>query len=257
MNVFLNGQNFPRKLSEVEEYWLNSILPEKRPGYKIYSDKIKTLYVIGYGKFPPFNLILGEKEDKPDLTIPPQPLVATGTFHYKFGKVHVSIFEEFENQIEVDFQSEGFIYYEISSNEIINKETKFFTYSNWSPGQKHPFDNTDLRLIEIDQKITLVISQPNKRLWIYDREFQTNKFIPITNFYQAVLKILKIKDAKIVSDINYFFLNLNKFNDIQLREAFINYNRNWKKVELDISFNPKKEKINWFKKLLKRLTWKK
>ncbi len=257
MNLFFDGQNFPRKLSEIEEYWLNRILPEDRAGYKIYRDKIKNLYVIGYGKFPPFNLILGEKEAKPDLTIPPQPMVATGVFYYNTGKVNVSIFEEFENQIEIDIQSEEFLYNEISPEQLKNKEINFFTYSNWSPGEKHPFDNSDLRLIEIDQRVLLVISQKHKRIWIHNRENQTNKFIPVTNFYQEVLKSLKIHDAKIITDINYFFLNLNKFSDLDIKDAFVNYNRNWRKVELKQPEKVKEIQENWFKKIVKRLLWKK
>lgn len=257
MNIFSNGQNFPRKLSEVETYWLNCILPEDRPGYKIYRDKIKNLFVIGYGKFPPFNLILGEKESKPDLTIPSQPIVATGTFVYKFGKVNVSIFEEFENQIEIDIQSDGFYYLEISSEELINKEIKFFTYSSWSPGQNHPYDGSELRLIKIDDNISLAISKLHKRIWLHNIENQTNKFIPITNFYQELLKVLKIYEAKIITDINYFFLNLNRFSDAQIREAFIKYNRSWKKIDLKLPIELGTEKTNWFKKILKRILWKK
>lgn len=256
MNFFSNGQNFPRKLSEIEEYWLNLILPENRPGYKIYRDRIKNLFVIGYGKFPPFNLILGEKETKPDLTIPPQSIVATGTFYYKFGKVNVSIFEEFENQIELDIQSEGFNYNEISSDNLIDNEIKFFTYSNWSPGQRHPFDNSELRQVEIDKNILIAISKSHKRIWMHNRETQTNKFIPITNFYQELLRVLKIHNPKIITDINYFFLNLNKFSDAQIKEAFINYNRSWKKVDLVLTIESE-VKENWFQKFLKRLLWKK
>lgn len=257
MNLYLNGQDFPRNLSELELYWLNLILPEDKPGYKIYRDKICKLFVIGYGKFPPFNLIIGNKDDIPDLTIPSQPIIATGTFFYKMGKVSVSIFEEFENQIEVDIQSEGFNYYEISPAELKNKEIKFFTYSNWTPGQKHPSDNSELRLIEIDSEFLLVISKKHKRIWIYDKKLQTNKFIPITNFYQWVLKIAGIRDPKVMTDINYFFLNLNKFSDSQIKEAFINYNRDWRKVEIQSQFENKKEKQNWFKKLFKGILWKK
>ena len=172
MNLFKNGQDFPRRLSDLELYWLNLILPDDRPGYKIYRDKICELFVIGYGKFPPFNLILGRREDKPDLSIPPQPIIATGTFFYDKGKVNVTIFEEFENQIEIDIQSEGFNYYEISPEDLKNKEINFFTYSNWSPGKKHPLDNSDLRLIEIDYNFVLVISNLHKRIWIFDKKLQ-------------------------------------------------------------------------------------
>lgn len=258
MNSFFNGQNFPRKLSTIEEYWLNIILPEDRPGYKIYRDKIKELYVIGYGKYPPFNLILGEKDDKPDLTIPAQPIVASGTFFYKTGKVDVSIFEEFEKQIEIDIHSEGFYYFEIHPDQLMNREEKIFTISNWLPGQKHPMDNSELRQIEIDpDRITLVISQSYKRIWIYDHQLQTNKLIPITNFYQELLKVLKIHDSKIITDINYFFLNLKKFSDLQIREAFFNYNRSWKKVNLPEIRKSEQEKLSWIKKLFKRLLWRK
>lgn len=257
MNLFFDGQNFPRKLSDVEEYWLYKILPEDKIGYKLYRNKIKNLYVIGYGKFPPADLILGRKDDQPDLTIPPQPVVATGTFKYTIGQVNVSIFEEFEDQIEIDIQSKGFYYKDIPSEQLINRELEFFTYSNWLPGQKHPLDNSELRLIEIDMNALLVISQIHKRIWIHNRNLQTNKFIPVTNFYQEALKILRIHEAKIMTDINYFFLNLNKFSDAVIREAFVNYNRNWKKIELTISENLKQGKENWFKKIVKRLLWKK
>ena len=257
MSYYLNGQDFPRKLSELERYWINLILPEDRPGYKIYRDKIENLFVIGYGKFPPFNLILGDKDDKPDPTIPSQALIATGKFIYDQGTVNVSIFEEFENQIEIDIQPEGFNYFQIPTEKIIGKEKNWFTYSNWKPGLKHPFDNSDLRVVEIQKNvIDLVISSQHKRIWIYDYNLKTNKFIPITNFYQEILKVAGIRDVKTMTDLNFFFSNLKKFTDTQIREAFINYNRYWKKFDLQKETPTKSEKKNFFKKIFERFLWK-
>jgi len=258
MIFYSNGQDFPRRLNDLEKYWLDLILPEDRPGYKLYRDKIENLFVIGYGKFQPFSLILGEKNDKPDLTIPAQNLIATGKFFYEQGSVSVSIFEEFENQIEIDIQSDGFDYLYIPVQALIKKEKKWFTYSNWSPGQNHPFDNSELRVIEIQKgEIVLVISSHHKRVWIYDYQLQTNRFIPITNFYQELLKVAGIKDIKTITDINFFFTNNKRFSDAQIRVAFIHYNRYWKKFELKKEIIPKSEKKNFFKKIFERLLWKK
>lgn len=258
MSFYFNGQDFPRRLNELERYWLRLILPEDRPGYKLYHDKLEDLFVIGYGKFPPYNLILGKKDDKPDPTISIQPLIATGKFFYELGSVTISIFEEFENQIEVDIQSEGFDYFQIKSSELINKEKNWFTYSNWSPGQNHPFDNSELRVIEIQKdEFDFVISPKHKRLWIYDYNLKFNKFIPVTNFYQELLKVAGIKDASKITDINYFFTNLKKFSDEQIRSAFINYNRYWKKFELKKEIPMKPKKKNFFKKIFERFLWKK
>ncbi len=258
MNLSFDGQNFPRKLSEIEKYWINKILPDTSPVYKSYRERIESLFVIGYGKYPPFNLILGEKNDTPELDVHGQPLIATGSFFYKHGRVNVSIFEEFENQIEIDIQSDGFYYYEVISDELKGKEIRWFTYSNWSPGQNHPDDNSKIRLTEIEKdKIVLAISPSHKRIWIYDYSQKLNKFIPITNFYQELLKVLKIQDVKTLTDINYFYLNLNKFTDKQLKDAFLNYNRIWKKISISITLEESGVKENKLFKFFKRLKWKK
>lgn len=257
MNYFLNGQDFPRALRDVEKYWLLLILPEDRPGYKIYREKIENLFVIGYGKFPPYNLILGEKNDVPDLTIPPQPLIAKGIFFYENGSVSVTIFDEFEEQIEIDISSDGFNYQNFQSDLLINKEKKWFTYSNWSPGEKHPFDNSELREIEISRdELNLVISPKHKQIWLHDYNLKFNKFIPITNFYQELLKVAEIKDLKTMTNINFIFSNLKRFSDEQIRQAFINYNRYWKKFDLKSKNSVKPEKKNLFKKIFERLIWK-
>lgn len=257
MSSSFNGQTFPRKLSGIEKYWLYKILPDDRIIYKIYRDKLDELYVIGYGKFPPYNLILGKKDDQPDLTIPSQPIISTGTFRYKNGKVDVSIFEEFENQIEIDIHSDQFYYFELDQSEFINKEVSWFTYSTWSPGLNHPEDNSELREIILEKnKFCLAISPNHKRIWVYDYSTQVLKFLPVTNFYQELLKISKIYDPKLVTNINYFFQNLDKFSDSQIKDAFLNYNRLWKKVEI-IQQKEEKKKENFLKKLLARILWKK
>ncbi len=258
MNYFLNGQDFPRCLSDLEKYWLKLILPENRPGYKIYREKIENLFVIGYGKFPPYNLILGEKNESPDLSIPSQPVIAKGIFFYENGSVTVTIFDEFENQIEIDISSEGFNYQQIQSVLLINKEQRWFTYSNWSPGDKHPFDNSELREVEIiKNELDLVLSPKYKQIWLHDYNLKFNKFIPITNFYQELLKVAGIKDLKTMTNTNFLFSNIKIFSDELIRRAFFNYNRYLKKFDLKSENMVKTEKKNFFKNIFERLLWKK
>ena len=59
-NMYENSLNdFPRKLTERERDFLFSILPENKKGYKLYRDKIDSLFVIGFGRFGDTNLVLG------------------------------------------------------------------------------------------------------------------------------------------------------------------------------------------------------
>lgn len=252
MNIYSDGQDFPRKLSEIEKYWLDLILPEDRPGYNYYRNQINNMYVIGYGQFPPFNLILGNKEDLPDLSNPTQSLIATGKFFYKQGNVSVSIYAETEQQVEIDIYPEGFVYTGYSPSDLIHKEISWFTYSNWLPGQKHPLDNSDLRIIQVlKDKFDLVFSPLHKRVWIYEYDSKFIRFIPITNFYQELLKVKKINDINLIANINSLFTNLDKFSDQHITEAFINYNRYWKKIDIKSEIKTKPKEKNFFSKILR------
>ncbi len=258
MSYNWNGQSFPRKISEIESYWLDFILPESNKIYQNYKEKIKDLYVIGYAKNSPFSLILGKKEDNMIDDYPSLQIVATGFFEYDFGKVEISLYEFFEGHLQLDIfvQSQVDIN-QFNINDLKKRELHKAAFLNWKPGNNHPYDNSSIREVEIQEdKVTLAISEKHKRIWVYEHKNEMIHFIPITNFYQEVLKVARIKSPETITNINYFFLNLNKFTDELIQRAFINYNKIWKKIDYPVEVQISVKKENLLKKILKRLKWK-
>lgn len=249
----INGKTFPRSLCNLEFYWLNLILPENRLGYKAYKEKIEKLLVIGYGKNPPYSIVLGNKDDLPDLSIPQQSVVAYGFFSYDFATVEITLLEEFENQIELEiFSTEYDKLKSIDPNQLINAEKNWFTYSEWSPGMNHPFDHSSIREVKINDNITLAISSKYNRIWIFDKQSGMNIFIPITNFYQEVLSFSGIRDLNLMTDYKYFFKYPEKFSDDIIYKAFLNYNRKRKKVNAELEKEEHFKKESIWRKILKR-----
>ncbi len=100
-----NGDNkyvFPRELTELEREILFSVLPENKPGYKIYRDKISRLKVTGTGRFGGGNFILGKEGSLPDLSVSSAPVFASGTIEFEDCVADINIHEEMDNEIEFD-----------------------------------------------------------------------------------------------------------------------------------------------------------
>src|SRR3546814_18572439 len=66
------------------------------------SDKIESLLVTGKGRFDRKNLLLGKEGNKPDLSVPSNPVFACGTIICKETEIDVLIHEEFDDEIEFD-----------------------------------------------------------------------------------------------------------------------------------------------------------
>jgi len=154
-----NSETFPRELSSREKIWLFAALPESKPGYQQYRDIIDDLVVIGNGRFGDDNLILGEEGDTYDPDSPSTPIFAIANIEFEETKIYITIHEESERLVEVDIKS--------ISGKIIPEnlhQTKIWTYSTWTPGQKAPNDNADVHEIQlIFSKIVLVIAPTHKK----------------------------------------------------------------------------------------------
>lgn len=233
-----NNQNkFPRRLTEREKEWLNFILPAERKGYSEYRKKIEDLFVIGYGRFGGTNLILGKQNDKPDLSAPSSLVFASGNIIYKEAEIYILMHEEFEGQIEIDISNKH-------ENEIPEKlsEVSRWTYSTWKPGNKAPGDNSEIREIHlIKNEIVIVIAPVHKRIWVYENKSGINYFIPVTNFFNEIIRIRAIKDAKNLPKPNSIFTDTNSFSNEEIAQGFLLYNKHWKKIEIDYSFFTKEK----------------
>ena len=254
MNIISNNhqseKEFPRALSDFEKEALFFLLPENKSGYLEYKKKISELSVIGFGRFSDGNLILGKESD----TINPQyastPVFAIGSIIYDKSEIYIVIHEEDEDQIEIDISSKTNF-----STEL--KEIKRWTYSNWIPGQRNPVDNSSIREISVVKNdVVLAVSSKYKKIWVFEKETGINHFLPITNFYNELMKIKKIRIPDIAFNSNLFFEKNEEFTDQDIASAFILYNKFRKKINLDyliIRTEKPKVKKGFLDKILKEV----
>lgn len=238
-----NNQKFPRRLTNREKEWLEFILPADKNGYAEYRNKIQDLFVIGNGRFGETNLILGKENDKPDLSAPSSPMFASGNIIFKEAEVYVLIHEEFEEQFEIDISN-------LHGKNIPGQLTEVsrWTYSNWKPGEKAPGDNSDIREIHlIKNEVVIAVAAVHQRIWVHETKSGINYFIPVTNFFNEIMRVRKIKEARNLPKPSSFFTNNNSYTDEEIAQGFLLYNKYWKKIEIDYSLF-KKEKIEKKKK---------
>ena len=232
-----NENKFPRALTEREKEWLFFLLPEERKGYNRYRKLIDEFQVIGEGRFGGGNFYLGRTNDKSDHSIPSSPVFAAGTIFYEEAEVYVIIHEESDGMIEVDISN-------MKAEFIPEKltEIKRRTYSNWSPGQPAPDQSAVREVPLVRDKIIIVIAPSVKRIWVYDSESRVNHFIPVSKFHNELMRVKRIKEPKTALDLNLLFKDDKKFSDEEIGQAFLLYNKYWKKIDLDYSLFQKEEK---------------
>lgn len=238
---------YPRKLNEQEKEWLLFLLPSERPGYKLYRDKLESICIIGEGRFGEGNYILGYEGDEPDLSYSSLPMFATGQIIFKECTIQISIHELYDNKIEISINN-------ISGEGIPVQLTELsrWTYSNWLPGNSSPFENDKLRGINLlsgERKVVLAISLKMRTIWVYDSISGINYIIPLTNFLNELLRgNTKIDRTKGVN-INYIFENMDLFSDDDFVKAFVQYNKQYRKINLPDAEIAKPKKSGIIKKL--------
>ncbi len=222
------NEKFPRQLSAREKKWLFAALPENKLGYKQYRDIIENLLVIGYGRFGEGNFFLGEIGDTIDLEVSSSPILAVANITFDIGKVYVTIHEELDGQIEVDIKGTA-----VDQIPDDLDQAKVWTYSNWIPGEKAPFDKSNVREIHlVKNEIVLVVAPIHKKVWVYNAKSGINHFIPVTNFYNEMMILMNNKNSDTALNPGRLFTNLSEFTDEQLTQGFLVYNKYWQRVEI-------------------------
>ncbi|MDZ7765078.1 MAG: hypothetical protein U5K00_11700 [Melioribacteraceae bacterium] len=226
-------EKYPRKLTEQEKTYLRLLLPEDRKGYKVYRDKLDDLFVIGKGRFEQDDYVLGNENDKPDFSIPAEQMLTMGKIETRTHQIDISIHEESEEKIELDFAVEG---EETFDPEILN----YWTLSEWLPGKKSPVDNSTVREIHlIKNKVVVAIAPESKKLWVYEAETGINHLIPQTNFYNEIMRVKNERDPKIAIDVKRLFSNHDELSDVEIVQGFLMYNKYLNKIKIDYSlFTP-------------------
>lgn len=260
---------FSRKLTNLEKDWLFYVLPADRKGYNVYRKLIEGMLVIGEGRFGEGNYVLGYEGDTPDLSYPSMPMFACGQIICE-GKndlparsaggrgaaqrsnpsnrctIQISIHEHYDNKIEYSINN-------LLGESIPGKltELKRWSYSYWKPGDPSPFENDNLKEYDLSGKkgeLVLAVSPANRSIWLYDSKKEINHIIPVTNFINELLRGNKAINKKKGIDLNDVFSNLNLFDTEDFKQALLEYNKHWRKIDLT-EFNldtesPKKSLLN-------------
>ncbi len=242
---------YPRKLTVQEKDFLFYVLPFGRKGYTEYRVLVEGMLVIGEGRFGEGNYVLGCEGDSPDFEYPSLPMFACGQIiceelhdlrgvPMESGRrgnplirciIQISVHECFDNKIEYSINN-------LSGESVPGKftEIKRWSYSYWKPGEPSPFENDDLHEYEISQnkgELVLAISKANRSIWVYDSKSEVNHILPVTNFINELLRGEKRIDKREGINLDYVFSNLQLFTHEDIKHALIEYNKHWRKINLN------------------------
>ena len=228
-----NGQRarYPRPLTSFEKESLLWLLPEERPGYKVYRRYVSSWSVVGEGRRGVGNYIMADAATVPDNDSPLPQVFAYGMIESDTTSISVTLRELFEDQLEFEIAN-------LHGDEVPPSFTvkRRWNLSLWAPSQPCPICQGKLREVIIRREsgtdATLAICATDKRLWIFDEEGGVNHLIPVTNFHNAIMLHKSIRDPETALEAANFFKHLQTFSDADLTAAFVQYNKLRKKIEL-------------------------
>ncbi len=227
----MSQEKFPAKLTDSERKILFSLLPENKSGYNNYRSIIDNFFVVAEGRFGNGNLILGELNAVPDLSISSSPIFALGTIVTQEINYYTVIHKIDEGMIEVQIDP-----YPVAENLDIKSVV---SYSNWRPGMRSPEKNSNVYeyLIKEDSYL-LAICPESKKIWLYEYSSEVNYIIPISNYFNELMRLRKVNDEKTLINPSNFFSEIDRFSELEIKLAFLMYNKYLKHFDLDI--NPEK-----------------
>jgi len=242
-------RSYPRRLRQKEQELVEWVLPGDRPGYKHYRDLIAGMIVLAEGRRGTGNLVLGFHGDIADVTAPLAPVIAYGMLETTRDKFSITVRECVGEQIDIEIVSNR-------GDEIADsyEEKQRWTYSTWLPGMPSPATHQPVREVVIDNNRILAVARQERRLWVYDGNTGVNHLIPITNFYNDLMLVKRIRDPGVALKSDMFFEHLDTYSDAELRSSFIAYNAMRRKVNIVAAETVKEQSRlkDYFRKLLVR-----
>jgi hypothetical protein len=214
----LKEKYFPKKISESERAILFSLLPENKSGYQHYRKLLEHLVLIGEGRFGNGNLILGEAKSVVNLSIPSSHVFAFGNIYSSSENYYAVIHTIDDGMIEVQIDP-----YPIKDNLLIEKVV---SYSDWKPGMKSPERDSEVFEYMIkENEYDLAICPLSKKIWLHEFESGVNYIIPLSNFFNELMRVRNVKDEKLLTNPAIFFSQVNTFSEMEIKLAFLLYNK--------------------------------
>lgn len=224
----MSPNKFPSKLSDSERKIIFSLLPENKPGYNSYRAIIDNFFVVAEGRFGNGNLILADTDTIPDLSISSSPIFASGTIFTSGTVYYVVIHKLDEEMIEIQIDP-----YPVNNEvDVIN----VVSYSDWMPGMKSPENNSIVNeyLIQEDSYL-LAICPTSKKIWLHEFSSKVNYLIPVSNFFNELMRLRKVNDENTLMNPSNFFNIIDQFSSLEIKIAFLMYNKYLKHFKIDIT----------------------
>lgn len=232
------------------EYIINWLLPESSSFYSEFRKKISSKIILGEGRWGKGDFLFGKLGDAIDTTEGMKPVVAFGEINFQNEDlefvISVSIHEPnndgiIELQISPDFFDFIYLGFALPTLEQFNnsifgdfKIVKKWTYSYWQPNQNCPAYATELRIVDItNSEIFLAFSKELKSIWAYDTLAKNNVIIPLTAYYNTLMLHKEITTPSRVLNPKTLFNELHLYSDLDLKNAFVLYNNEKKKIPLN------------------------
>lgn len=224
---------YPRALTHVERELALWLLPEELLFYSDYRNAIFTKEVIAQGRWGTGDLLVGSRDAYIDLTLGMTQVVAYGECIVGGETLTIGIHEPNQDDL-IELQFSGI--YPLPENIVI---ANGWSYSYWKPGMNCPATDTEVREITLNKSFdnpmfTLAISRANRSLWLHHHINGWNQLIPVTMFYDELLRTKRIRDAALITKPSTFFEKIDEFQDYEYRRALQEYN-NRKGNKLDLS----------------------
>ena len=242
--------SYPRSLSPIEKELLLWLLPVGTSAYRPFSDFVATSQVIGEGRWGEGNILLDKKLSAIDLTLGMPPVIAYGECDANGIILSISVHDfNIDDQLEVQFSG----IYPIPEFALIGNK---WCYSYWKPSNVCPATGKPVKKIVIRDKSStilyvLCVSPEKKVLWLHHANSGFNQLLPLTTFYDELLRTKHIRDANLISHPATFFERINDFSDSEYIQALLEYdkkaNRKFDTTGIVVETEVKKKSI--FKKL--------
>lgn len=210
-------------LSELERDLLTWVLPQARSAYAPYRHAVMTWGVAARSQRGDGHIVLAPPGGPIDLDMPLPQVLAYGVLETSEGSIAVTVRERVAEQLDCDVSS-------LSGKELPHRFTELrrWSYSDWSPGKPCPMCADGVREVcwttVAGAAVTLGICQADRRLWVFDSSRELAIPIPVTSFYNELMRVRRIRDPEIALNPDRFYSSLPSYSDAELTEAFVHYN---------------------------------
>ena len=246
---------YPRALTPFETRAIEAVLPRDTPGYRTYLEFARARQVIGEGRWGAGDLILAQQPESIDLKAGMTPVIAFGEIDVVLQNAHhqitITVNEPLDDQIEVQFSSD--LDLAVLAEASI---ASISTPSTWKPTgrtMQSPVYEVPIRNRH-ETEYVLAADTTRSMLWLHHTRSGFNQFIPVTGFYEYLLRSHPQKEKKAALNAKLFFAMLPELNEQTMRKTLLHYNAENRKFDASRIEEERAPERSWLDRLKQRFS---